>query len=181
MCGKRNSEFTSMLQLLRLAFRVSLYLLKGLPWLHCPSFSCPYSSIFGILSSSIRTMCPVHLSWYLMIKHCSAGEAALLQDLEVGHSVLPLDVADLAQTSLVKLLQLLDVLAVSGPRLAAIQKCAQDHSSVYGNLGGEADVVVLPKSLCLCGLPKVSLSVGLRPHLPFQSAASPQRPGIHCL
>ena len=66
-------EFTSMLQLLRFAFRVSLYLLKGLPWSRCPSFSCLYSSIFGILSSSIRTMCPVHLSWHLMIKYSMLG------------------------------------------------------------------------------------------------------------
>ena len=98
----------------------------------------------------------------------NAGETALLQDLEVGHSDLPLYVADIPQTSLVKMLQLLDVPVVGGPRLAAIQKRAQDHSSVYGNLGGQR------------GLTKVSLSVGRRPHLPFQRAASPQRTGIHC-
>ena len=68
-----SQEFTSMLQLLRFAFRVSLYLLKGLPRSRCPSFSCPYSSIFWILLSSIRTMCPVHLSWHLMIKHSMLG------------------------------------------------------------------------------------------------------------
>ena len=68
-----SQEFMSMLQLLRFAFRVSLYLLKGLPWSRCPSFSCPYSSIFRILSSSIRTMCPVHLNWHLMIKHSMLG------------------------------------------------------------------------------------------------------------
>ena len=51
----------------------------------------------------------------------NAWETALLQDLGAGHSVLPLDVADLPQTSLVKLLQLLDVLAVGGPHLPAIQ------------------------------------------------------------
>ena len=68
-----SQEFTSMLQLLRFTFRVSLYLLKGPPWSRCPSFSCPYSSIFGILSSSIRTMSPVHLSWQLMIKHSMLG------------------------------------------------------------------------------------------------------------
>ena len=78
----------------------------------------------------------------------NAGLAALRQDLEVGHSVLPLDVADLEQTSLQKLLQLLVVAAVGNPRLSTIQKRAQDHSSVYGNLGGEADAVVLPKCLC---------------------------------
>ena len=47
-----------------------------------------------------------------------------------------------------KLLQLLDLPPVGGPSLIAIQQRAQDHSSVYGNLGGEADAVVLPKSLC---------------------------------
>ena len=95
---------------------------------------------------SADVSCPSQLA--LDDQALNAGEAALLQDLEFGHSVLPLDVADLAQTSLVKLLQLLDVPAVGRPRLAAIQKRAQDHSSVYGNLGGEADAVVFPKSLC---------------------------------
>ena len=79
----------------------------------------------------------------------NAGEAALLQDLEVGDSVLPRDVSDLAKISLViQLIQLLYVPAVGGPRLAAIQKRAQDHGSVYGNFGGVADAVVLLKPLC---------------------------------
>ena len=62
------------------------------------SFSYPSGSIFGILSSSIRTMCSVHL--------------------------------------------LLDVPGVDGPRRATIQKRAQDHISVYGNLGREAAAVI---------------------------------------
>ena len=101
----------------------------------------------------------------------NTGEAALLQDPEVGHSVLPLDVADLAQTSLVKRLQLLDVPAVGGPRQAAIQKRAQDHSSVYGNLGGEADAVVLPKSLCQSAEGRTFLSKALH-HLSVQGSTA---------
>ena len=38
--------------------------------------------------------------------------------------------------------------AIGGPCLTAIQKCAQDHSSVHGNLSGEANATVLPKPLC---------------------------------
>ena len=101
----------------------------------------------------------------------NAGEAALLQDLEIGHSVLPLDVADLEQTSLVKLLQLLDVPAVGGPRLAAIQKREQDHSSVYDNLSGEADAVVLPKSLCQSALGRTCLSKALH-HIIVQGSTA---------
>ena len=146
-----------MLQLLRFAFRVSLYFLKGLPWSQCPSFSCPYSSI------------PSQLALDYQAFH--AGEAAFLQDPEVGHSVLPLDVADLAQTSLVKLLQLLDVRAVGGPRLPAIEKRKQDHSSVYGNLSGEADAVVLPKSLCQSAEGRTCLSKALH-HLSVQGSTA---------
>lgn len=47
-----------------------------------------------------------------------------------------------------KLLQLLDVPAIGGPCLIAIQKCAQDHSSVHNNLSREVDAMVLPKPLC---------------------------------
>ena len=82
----------------------------------------------SVVLHSDDVFCPSQLA--LDDQALNAGEAALLHDLEVGRSVLPLDVADLAQTSLVKLLQLLDVPAVGGPRLATIQKRAQDHSSV---------------------------------------------------
>ena len=157
-----------MLQLLRFAFRESLYLLKGLPWSRCPSFSCPYSSIFGVLVIlHLDDVCrPSQLA--LDDQAINAGEAALLQDLAVGHSVLPLDVADLAQTSLVKLLQLLYVPAVGGPRLAAIQKREQDHSSVYDNLSGEADAVVLPLLSLFVSRPKAALAF-LKRHITLLS------------
>ena len=159
-----SQEFTSMLQLLR--FALSLYLLKGLPWSRCPSFSCPYSSIFEILSDNVSR--PSQLA--LEDQALNAGEAALLQDLEVGHSVLPLDVADLPQTSLVKLLQLLDVPVVGGPRLAAIEKRAQDPA-LYTAILVERQMPWSCQSLFVSRR---------RLHSPFQSAASPQHPGIHC-
>ena len=101
--------------------------------------------------------CPSQLA--LDDQALNAGKAALLQDLEVGHSVLLLDVADLPQTSLMKLLQLLNVPAVGGPRLAAIQKRAQDHSSVHGNLGGEADAAVFG---LFVSRPKAALAFPMR-------------------
>ena len=63
-----------------------------------------------------------------------------------------------------KLLQLLDAPAVGVPRLEAIQKRIQDHSSVYGNLGGEADAVDLPKSFCQSTKGRSSLSKALHHH-----------------
>ena len=108
--------------------------------------------------------CPSQLA--LDDQSLDAGEAKLLQDLEVGYSVLPLDVADLPQTLLVKLLQLLDVPAVgfrgstsrsnteacTGPQLCIRQSCWR---------GGYR------------GLAKVSLSV--LKQLDFGDFSSPER------
>ena len=166
-----SQEFTPMLQLLKFAFRVSLYLLKGLPWSRCSSFSCPYSTIFEILSSSIRTMCPVHLSWHLMIEHSMLRRPHFSKTWRLDTLSCHLMLQILPKISLVKLLQMLDVPSVGSPRLAAIQKRAQDHSSVYRNLGGEADAVVLPKSLCQSTEGTTCLSKALH-HLSVQGSTA---------
>ena len=70
-----------------------------------------------------------------------------------------------------QLLQLLDVAAVGNPRLTAIQKRAQDHSFVYGNLGGEAGAVVLPKCLCQLDEGRTSLSKALH-HLSINGSTA---------
>ena len=102
----------------------------------------------------------------------NTGEDALPQDLEVGHSDLPLDVEDLTQTSLVKLLQMLDVPAVGGPRLSEkIQKRAQDHSSLYDNHGGEVNAVVLRKTLCQSAEGRTCLFKALH-HLSVQGSTA---------
>ena len=136
-----SQECTSMLQLLRFAFRVSLYLLKGLPWLRCPSFRCPYSLIFGILSSSIRTMCPVHLSWHLMIKHSMLGRPH--SSPGPGGWTLRPATSWFCRSSA-------DVVSGTTPAAGCAggtcstsrsntDACTGPHGSVYGNLGGEVD------------------------------------------
>lgn len=75
----------------------------------------------------------------------NAAETALLHDLEVG--LCP--VTWCCRSSVTSLmLQFLDLQAPGGQRLAAIQKCAQDHKSVHDTHIGEADAVVLLKPLC---------------------------------
>ncbi len=96
----------------------------------------------SVILHSDDVPCPSQLA--LDDQALNAWEVTLLQDLEIGHSILPLDIVDLPQASLVELLQLLDVTSVGGPCLTTIQECTQDHSSVHGNLGGETDAVVLP-------------------------------------
>ena len=97
-----------MLQLLRFAFRVSLYLegscLVAMPLLQ---LSVQQDLRDPVVLHSDDVSCQSQLA--LDDEAVNTGDAALLQDLEVGHPVLPLDVTDLGQTTLVKLLQLLDV------------------------------------------------------------------------
>ena len=83
-----------MLQLLRFAFRVSLYLLTGLPWSRCPPSAVRAAASSGrdpIVLHSDDVSRPSQLA--LDDQALNTEKAALLQDLEVGHSVLPLDVA----------------------------------------------------------------------------------------
>ena len=64
---------------------------------------------------------PRYLSWPIMTKPSILDKLPFLQDLQVEHSVLPLDIADRSETSLVKFFQLLDVISV---RCASLAKLA---------------------------------------------------------
>ena len=71
-----SQEVMSVSQALSFVFKVSLKLLQGLPSLQWSSFSWPYSSVFGILLSVMRT-CPVKCCWHWISRLSMLGRQLL--------------------------------------------------------------------------------------------------------
>jgi len=76
----------------------------------------------------------------------NTNSVSLLQDGDVCGVIVPFDVEDGAELSLVELLELHQVLLVQCPGLAAVEQSGNDNRLVDHESGGSADVFVLEDS-----------------------------------
>ena len=94
------------------------------------------------------------------------GEASACEDLNVWHFVAPLDVGDAVEAARVETVQSLLLLCVGCPCLAAVQQSADNAGIVYGYLGRNCELGVLPDTCgeptkCCCGLPDTLLDLSI--------------------
>ena len=76
-----------------------------------------------------------------------AGDVGFLKNADVGSPIFPTDPEDLAETSLVVLLQGLQVSAVGGPAVCPVEQSGQNYSSVDREFCLGLDVAILKDPL----------------------------------